>query len=73
MKYLLNLLSGLGQVMNPFGSLPGYRYPQIGDRARDIQNLAGDLATVERRLGHQTQKELSRQSHGKVNHRAASQ
>lgn len=48
MNHLKNILTGLGAVMNPFGTVPEYHRPARGDRARDMQSIAKDMRTVGR-------------------------
>ncbi|WP_137895009.1 hypothetical protein [Ramlibacter sp. 2FC] len=73
MNHLLNILAGVGQVINALGSAPQYRYPQVGDRRMDAKNIAGGFVTVGRDLKKKADKELTRHSHGKIDHSAASQ
>lgn len=74
MNHLLNILSGVGQVMNAFGApVRSYHYPKVGDRAMDTRHIRGDVRVVGSRLTGQTEKALKGSSSGKVNDCAITQ
>jgi hypothetical protein len=58
MKHIIHILSGIGSVINPLGTRSEYTYPQVGDRARDFQKLAGDWDAVGTRLRNNTKEAL---------------
>lgn len=73
MHHLLNILAGVGQALGALGTAPQYRYPELGDRQKDMQHIVGDMAVVGRRLGKQTDKELKKTEHGEIDHCTATQ
>lgn len=60
MKHIINILIGMGSVMNPLGTRPEYSYPKVGDRNRDFERLAGDWNVVGTHLRINTKEALSR-------------
>lgn len=81
MIHLLNILAGMGQVVDVFAPHAHYVYPKRGDRAQDLQNIGRDAHGVVQRLDGVAARELKRlkrseegaQDHGKVNHCTAAQ
>lgn len=70
MKHLLNILSGLADAANPFGTVPHYHYPQPGERARDARMLRGDFGRIGRDLDSKAAQTL-REHGGKVDNRSS--
>jgi hypothetical protein len=46
MSHLLNLLTGMGAALNPFGTAPSYHVPKSSDRSRDGQSISRDMFRV---------------------------
>jgi len=76
MKHLLNILAGVGQVVDVFYPHGHYVYPKLGDRAQDLDHIGRDVRKVVRHLDGVAVQELHRlktspersKGNGKVNH-----
>ncbi len=66
MEHLKNILTGVGNVLAAFGTAPSYRYPEVGDRLRDAQQISGDWVRVGTAMNTTLTKEKSIQD-GSVN------
>jgi hypothetical protein len=67
-EHLKNILAGVGDVLLAFGTAPQYRYPTVGERAKDVDQLNGDFSVVGKRLKGKAERAL-REAHGKADNR----
>ncbi|MEI7296636.1 hypothetical protein WCQ02_31220 [Paraburkholderia tropica] len=59
MKYLLEVLAGVGSAMNAFGTLPQYDVPKRGDRCRDFAIIGNDMRRATARVEKQARKAIA--------------
>lgn len=76
MNHLLNILAGVGHVVDVLYPHATYTYPKRGDRAQDLGNIGKDVYVVVRQLDGVATRELKKlkqqpvgaEGNGKVNH-----